>query len=134
MAEQFQEKGISFPFRIGVKGGTTMSVADSTTPQKIVESYMQIIGTNQYERSMEFDIFTQIEDFVFHADNETLRLVAEYMIMDALNRFEPRARVNDVLVTGQDNSDGSHAIVCVINFTVRNTGKTYNAIPARWER
>lgn len=111
-----------------------MSVADSTTPQKIVESYMQIIGTNQYERSMEFDIFTQIEDFVFHADNETLRLVAEYMIMDALNRFEPRARVNDVLVTGQDNSDGSHAIICVINFTVRNTGKTYNAIPARWER
>ena len=134
MAEQYQEKGISFPFRIGVKGGTAMSVADSSTPQKIVDSYMQILGTNQYERSMEFDIYTQIEDFIFHADNETLRAVAEYMIMDALNRFETRASVNDVLVYGQDLPDGSHAVVCVVNFTVKNTGKTYNVVPARWER
>ena len=134
MAEQYQEKGISFPFRVGVKGGTAMRVANSTTPQKIVESYIQILGTNQYERSMEFELFTQIEDFVFHVDNETLRSVAEYLVMEALNRFEPRATCNDVLLTGQDFSDGSHGVICMVNFTVNKTGKTYNATAASWRQ
>ena len=129
MAEQYQLKGISFPFRIGVRGGVEMSVADSTSPQKIVEHYEQILGTAQYERSMEYEVYSQVQDLVFElVEDETLRSVLEYMIKDALNRLEPDAVVNDILI-GTVDSEGNaqkNVVVAVINFTIRFTGLTYN--------
>ena len=121
MAEKFESKGISFPFRVGVRGGITMSVANYNTPQKIVESYQQILGTNQYERCMENQVFSQIETLLFDVADESLVAILEYMVKDALNSLEKRAVVNDVLVGKYENY-----IIAVINFTVLNTGKTYN--------
>lgn len=121
MAEKFESKGISFPFRIGVRGGIEMSTANYTTPQKIVESYQQILGTNQYERCMENQVFSQIETLLFDVADESLVAILEYMVKDALNSLEKRARVNDVLVGKYENY-----IIAAINFTVLNTGKTYN--------
>ena len=123
MAESYQLKGISFPFHIGVRGGVSTSVANYNTPQKIVESYQQILGTNQYERSMEYEVFSQIDALVFESADETLMKVLEYMVKDALNSLEKRAKVNDVVVGVVENY-----VVAVLNFTVINTGKTYNTV------
>ena len=51
MADQYQDKGISFPFRIGVRGGVTMSTAGVDSVQRIVESYAQILLTREGEVS-----------------------------------------------------------------------------------
>lgn len=123
MAESYQLKGISFPFHIGVRGGVSTSVANYNTPQKIVESYQQILGTNQYERSMEYEVFSQIDALIFESADETLMKVLEYMVKDALNSLEKRAKVNDVVVGVVENY-----VVAVLNFTVINTGKTYNTV------
>lgn len=123
MAESYELKGIAFPFHIGVRGGVAMSKANYSTPQKIVESYQQILGTGKYERSMEYQVFSQIDALVFDAADETLTSVLEYMVKDALNSLEKRATVNDVIVGTVESY-----VVAVINFTVLNTGKTYNTV------
>lgn len=123
MAENYQLKGISFPFHIGVRGGISTSVANYNTPQKIVESYQQILGTGQYERSMEYQIFSQIDTLIFESADETLIKVLEYMVKDALNSLEKRAKVNDVVVGVVENY-----VIAVLNFTVINTGQTYNTV------
>ena len=105
-----------------------MSIADSTTPQKIVESFQQIICTNKFERSMEFQIYSQVENFVFHANDDTLVSVLEYMVKDALNSLEKRASVNDVVTTRVDLPDGSSMVAFAVNFTVLATNKTYNTL------
>lgn len=121
MAEKFESKGISFPFRVGIRGGIIMSVADYDSPQKIVESYQQILGTNQYERCMENQVFSQLEALIFDVADESLSAIIEYIVKDALNNLEKRATVNDVLVGKYENY-----VLAAINFTVLNTGKTYN--------
>ena len=129
MAEQYQLKGIAFPFKVGVKGGAEMSVANSQTPQKIIEHYEQILGTNPNERSMEYDIYSQIEDLIFETDDETLRTVVQYLVREALNRLEPNATVNDVVV-GTIGANKNAVVAAVINFTVNFTGNTYNSVIA----
>ena len=106
-----------------------MSVANSQTPQKIVEHYEQILGTNQNERSMEYNIYSQIDDLIFETDDETLRTVLQYMVKDALNRLEKNAVVNDVIV-GTIGSHKGAVVAAVINFTVKFTGNTYNSVIA----
>lgn len=120
-----EEKGISFPFRVSIQGGATMSVANANSVDKLVESMQQILLTREGERCMEFEVFSQIDHLIYNVlDDPTLLQVCEYMVKDAINRLEGRVTVNDVAIV-QDK--GSSSLFAVVNFTVNNTGETYNA-------
>lgn len=125
MADQYQDKGISFPFRIGVRGGVTMSTAGVDSVQRIVESYAQILLTREGERSMEYQVYTQIDQLIFGIPDESMQQLVEYMVKDSLNRLETRAIVNDVLITRDEKN--SNFLWVLINFTYKRTGKHYNA-------
>ena len=125
MADNYQDRGISFPFRIGVKGGVQMSVADGNSVQHIVESYAQILLTREGERSMEYQVYTQLDKLIFGIPDDSMQKLVEYMVKDSLNRLETRATVNDVLITKDEVN--SNYLWVLVNFTYKRTGKHYNA-------
>lgn len=123
MSTFHEEKGISFPFRVSVRGGATMSVANTNSVDKIVESMQQIVLTREGERCMEYDVYSQIDKLIFNIEDDTLRQVCEYMLRDAINRLETRVTVNEVRLA-RDEKTG--IIYALVNFTVNKTNNNYN--------
>lgn len=123
MSTFYEEKGISFPFRVSVRGGATMSVANTNSVDKIVESMQQIVLTREGERCMEYDVYSQIDKLIFNIEDDTLRQVCEYMLKDAINRLETRVTVNEVRLARDENTGIIYALV---NFTVNKTNNNYN--------
>lgn len=123
MSAFYEEKGISFPFRVSVRGGATMSVANTNSVDKIVESMQQIVLTREGERCMEYDVYSQIDKLIFNIEDDTLRQVCEYMLRDAINRLETRVTVNEVRLARDENTGIIYALV---NFTVNKTNNNYN--------
>ena len=125
MSTFYEEKGISFPFRVSVRGGATMSVANTNSVDKIVESMQQIVLTREGERCMEYDVYSQIDKLIFNIEDDTLRQVCEYMLKDAINRLETRVTVNEVRLARDENTEIIYALV---NFTVNKTNNTYREL------
>lgn len=102
-----------------------MSTAGVDSVQRIVESYAQILLTREGERSMEYQVYTQIDQLIFGIPDESMQQLVEYMVKDSLNRLETRAIVNDVLITRDEKN--ANFLWVLINFTYKRTGKHYNA-------
>ena len=106
-------KGISFPFRIGVKGGVVTSTTSINSAQHIIEAMKQILGTRPMERCMEYHFKSDIDSDIFEPNDASSRTLIAYQVEQALKELEDRIKVNSVNVV----SDGSTVNV-VINFTV----------------
>jgi phage baseplate assembly protein W len=113
-------KGISFPFRIGVKGGVVTTKADLTQATHLAESIQQICLTQVGERVME-NLGSQISAQIFDLNEESTYTLIKYEIKDAINNFEPRVEVNmddiEVYASSSDNE-----IRVTVNFKVIETG------------
>lgn len=105
--------GISFPFRIGVKGGVVLSSTSVTDAQHIIEAMTQILGTRPKERCMEYHFKSEVDTAVFEPNDASSRTLIAYQIKEALKELEDRIAVNSVSVTSKDS-----AIIAVIHFTV----------------
>lgn len=119
--EGFQ--GISFPFRIGVKGGVVMSNTSPIEVPHIIEAMEQIVLTRPLERTMEFHIGNEIDYNVFDMnDVSTHRLIA-FEVQEALTKLEDRIEVLDVEVEADHENNIIYAIV---HFKVLTYGTTYS--------
>lgn len=105
--------GISFPFRIGVKGGVVMSTTDEREVKHIIEAMEQILLTRPNERGMEFNFKSDLDTDIFEPADISTATLLEFQIKEALSELEDRIEVNSVTVEAQDNT-----IVAEINFTV----------------
>lgn len=105
--------GISFPFRIGVKGGVVTSSTSVSDAQHIVEAMKQILCTRPMERCMEYHFKSDIDSDIFEPNDASCRTLIAYQVKEALRELEDRIEVNSVDVV----SEGS-TINAVINFTI----------------
>lgn len=105
--------GISFPFRIGVKGGVVTSSTGVTDVQHIIEAMTQILLTRPMERCMEYHFKSDIDYDIFEPNDASCRTLIAYQVKEALRELEDRVEVNSVEV----ETEGS-TIIAVINFTV----------------
>ena len=112
-------KGISFPFRIGVKGGVVTSTTSIMDAQHIIEAMTQILSTHPMERCMEYHFKSDIDSDIFEPNDASCRTLIAYQVKEALRELEDRIEVNSVDV----KSEGS-SLIAVINFTVL----TYNTV------
>lgn len=90
--------GISFPFRIGVKGGVVLSSTNIGEVPHIIESIIQILRTSKYERVMESNIYSEIDTDIFEPNDVSTYTLLEYQINDALTKLEPRIEVKQVQI------------------------------------
>ena len=105
--------GISFPFRIGVKGGVALSSTSISSAQHIIESVTQILGTKPYERCMEYHFKSDIDADIFEPNDASCRTLIAYQITEALRELEDRISVESVDITSEGSS-----IFAVIHFTI----------------
>ena len=115
-------RGISFPFRIGVRGGVVMSSTSLLEVPHIIEAMQQILLTHPYERSMEFHFRSQVVENVFNINGiDTQQLVA-YQIKESLRELEDRVEVEDVVIT-----EDKEKMYANITFRVLAYNSVYNA-------
>lgn len=88
--------GISFPFRIGVKGGVVLSTATKHDFTHIDESIVQILKTRPNEREMEFEIYSDLDADVFEPNDSNLASLIEFQIEEALERLEERIELEGI--------------------------------------
>ena len=122
MSEYFVGRGIAFPMRIGPTGGIALVSRD----EEIAESMRLILGTSPGERPMRPEFGCPIHDHVFApADATTTGLIA-FEVRNALNRWEPRIDVHDVVVTRDD--DQPTLLYIDITYSIRDTNDPRNLV------
>jgi uncharacterized protein len=95
MTEQFIGRGWAFPLRVDATGG----IALVTREQEIEEAIRLILGTSPGERPMRPEFGCRIHEYLFaSADSETANAISRE-VRAALQRWEPRIEVSDVLVS-----------------------------------
>lgn len=115
--------GISFPFRIGNKGGVVMSSTSLLEVPHIVESIAQILGTHFGERVMELDFGSGIDTQIFEPNDTTTHNLIKYEILQALKKWEPRVEVKqeDITVFQQDEKIYARIEFVVISYQTKHT-------------
>ena len=87
--------GISFPFRIGVKGGVVMSSTSRYEIPHIEESIIQILATRRMERWMEYHIFSDLEIFIFEPNDISLQTLFKHQLKEAM-KHDKRIKIIDI--------------------------------------
>lgn len=95
--------GISFPFRIGVKGGVVMTTTSRDNISHIKESMQQIILTRQNERCMEQQIYSSVDTHIFDPNDVSTRSLIAFEVEEAIKKNEPRVEVLSVSTYEEDN-------------------------------
>ncbi len=122
MTQSFVGAGWGYPARIDATGG----VALVTREREIEEAIRIILGTAPGERPMRPEFGCRIHDYVFGPVSSSTAGLMVYAVRTALERWEPRIDVNDVLV-GFDNSNQG-TIYLDIRYTVRGHNDPRNLV------
>lgn len=123
--------GVSFPFRVGIKGGIAMSGTDNNSAKHIEESIQQILSTSIGERVMEYGFGSSISTSVFEPNDESLNNLIKFEIQEALTKFEPRITIQEdgIKVYGEETTLGVTKVVAEISYVVNDyTNASHKAI------
>ena len=112
--------GISFPFRLGVKGGVVTSTTNRNDISHILESMEQILRTRPKERCMEYRIKADIDYSIFEPNDASTRTLIAYQCEQALTELEDRIEVKKVDVISKDN-----VVYAVVTFKVLKYDTVY---------
>jgi len=121
--EEYQ--GISFPFRIGGRGGVVMSGRTNTVQQHLKEGLEVLLGTKEFERVMRPLNGLEPLDIFFNDLNGTTKNMAIYKITETIENYEPRVNVINVDIHEEEQVDGSMAHIITINYTERDMEEVY---------
>lgn len=88
MDQSFLGQGFAFPFTF--KDG---QVQQAEGDDLVAQSIIQILATRKGERLMRPDYGCGINELVFAANNSTTATQFEFLVRDALDKFEPRIEV-----------------------------------------
>ncbi|MGM1060510.1 GPW/gp25 family protein [Saccharothrix sp. Mg75] len=118
----FVGRGWGFPLRVGPTGGIGMVERD----QEIAEAIRLVLGTAPGERPMRPEFGCGIHDHVFaSADGATAGHLARE-VRAALERWEPRVEVDDVVVAFDSVDVGT--LYIDVRYTVRTTNDQRNLV------
>lgn len=122
MGQEFVGAGWAFPLRTDRTGGIAL-VHDQ---REIEESIHLILATSPGERPMRPEFGCAVHDYVFApADAATAGDIA-YVVRVALNRWEPRIDLKNVLVHFDGVDDG--VLLIDVKYTIRGTNDPRNLV------
>jgi uncharacterized protein len=122
MSEWFIGRGWGFPMRVDATGGIGMVERE----QEIEEAIRLILGTAPGERPMRPEFGCGIHEYVFApGDGATAGRIA-YEVRAALDRWEPRIEVTDVVVAFDTVDAGT--LYVDVRYTVRATNNPRNLV------
>ena len=113
--------GLSFPIRIGNKGGLKMSTTSPTEFTHIEESIKQILSTSLGERVMELHFGSSISSHIFDPTDDSSYSLIKHEIVEALNKYEPRIEVTNTDITlteSIDDQTGKNFLYVTVQYKV----------------
>lgn len=109
----FSDLDLSF-----TKHPVTDDVVRKYDEEAIKQSVRNLILTANYERPFHSEIGSQLRGLLFEPISPMLNMLIKRAIIDAINNFEPRVRLTEVVVRfSPDNND----VYVSIEFTIVNT-------------
>ncbi|WP_406412236.1 GPW/gp25 family protein [Streptomyces halstedii] len=122
MSGHFIGRGWGFPLRVGPTGGIGMVERD----REIEEAIRLVLGTAPGERPMRPEFGCGIHDYVFApGDGATAGRIA-HETRTALERWEPRIEVTDVVIAFDTVDEGT--LYIDVRYTVRSTNDLRNLV------
>lgn len=122
MSADFIGRGWGFPLRVGPTGGIGMVDRE----QEIQEAIRLVLGTAPGERPMRPEFGCGIHELVFaSADHATAGDIARE-VRTALNRWEPRIEVTDVVVAF--DAIDTACVYIDVRYTIRSTNDPRNLV------
>jgi len=113
-ALDFLGKGLKFPFTFQRRsGGTQISTATSSDHAHIHESIRQILGTRKGERFLRPEFGSNLHRLIFEPNDRVLYGLIRHEVMTALDLWEPRVIVTDVMV---GPGDDEHLVLVNISY------------------
>jgi len=122
MAEDFVGSGWAFPLRTNDKGG----IALVSREREIEQAMHLILGTAMGERPMRPEFGCGIHDHVFDESNAATAGVVAREVRLSLDRWEPRADVEDVVISYDAQANGLMYID--ITYTIKGTNDPRNLV------
>lgn len=120
--------GVSFPLGVDARGGVALAHEDQDVQQAITI----ILGTAPGERPMRPEFGCGIHDFVFESVDADMLGRLEFEIRDALDRWEPRIEVRDVVFDLREQGHGpagsTDVLVIDITYVLRETNALRNLV------
>jgi len=86
--------------------------------EAIKAAVKNLVLTQNYEKPFHSDVGSQIRGLLFEPASPMLNVMLKRSISDTINSFEPRVRLNDVLIT---ISPDDNEVYVSIFFTIINT-------------
>ena len=118
----FVGAGIAFPMRTDAVGGVALVARE----REIQEAIRLVLGTSPGERPMRPEFGCRISEHVFAPANATTAGQLSYEVRVALDRWEPRIDVDDVVVTFDAADDG--VLYIDVSYRVRGTNDPRNLV------
>lgn len=106
-ARQFTDINLAFGIH-----PVTSDINKKTDEEAVKASIKHLILTRNYERPFHPEIGCQIHGLLFENFTPTIKQVLKKTILDVIEKFEPRARVLDVII--HDNTDRNDITIDVI--------------------
>lgn len=124
----FLGRGFAFPFALTTtdeKGRNTVSLTKNGADE-IRESVLIILGTVPGERVLEPTFGCRLQELVFAEGNAATLALAERYVTGALEEWEPRIDIEDIVVT-YDTAERNRILI-TLNYVVRATNSPDNLV------
>lgn len=121
--QAFLGRGWAFPPSFS-RGGTDVETVSNA--EDIQQSLHVLLGTTQGERVLQESFGCDLQGLLFEEGDQWLISRIERTIRDAISSHEPRIKLDDVKITGQDIRGGSLSVS--IRYTIRGTNSRFNMV------
>ena len=111
----------SFPFR---SGGTSFPQQSETDADAIKSSLIQIVTTGKGERVMRTGFGCDAFGWIFENNTALFRRAAERDVRSSISEWEPRVRVDAVVVEAGDELTEPGQVRITIDYTITLTGES----------
>ena len=123
IGKEFMGQGLRFPLQIDPKTGKVAMVSEE---DDIAEAIGIILNTVQGERVMRPDFGSNVLDYTFSTNSESLRQSLAFDLQEQLAYLEPR--IDDVEVECKNTNELEGAIIVEVSYRVRSTNNRYNHV------
>jgi phage baseplate assembly protein W len=121
-SRDFLGTGWSFPISVNARGGISMLAGEDD----IESSIKMILLTAKGERVMRPEFGSSLNDHMFSPNSKSTHALVAHEIRNALEMWEPRVELNDILVSPHPDDPG--CILIDIRYAVKATNDERNLV------
>jgi phage baseplate assembly protein W len=121
-SQAFIGAGWAFPMHTKASGGISLATGE----REIEEAIRLILSTAPGERPMRPEFGCGVHDLAFDPVNPTTAGRVRFEVMTALDRWEPRIEVSDVVVTA--DGEDTATLFIEIQYEIRGTNNPRNLV------